>query len=136
MKIERRNGGIFLSQEAYVHRVVDATGMSHCKQTKTPLPHPHPLYRGRVVTNDEQHLYMPKCPYRIISGSQIYLSTRTRPDIVTMVSMLGQFQADPGVSDWKALKYLLKYLKITVDYGISLCTSDLDHSLHSYSDVD
>lgn len=79
---------------------------------------------------------MENVPYRSILGSLIYLSTRTTPDIATAVSMLGKFQGDPGISDWKAMKHLPQYLKGPVHYSISLCTFHLDQGMHAYSDVD
>lgn len=40
-------------------------------------------------------------PYRQILCSLLYLSTRTRPDTAVDVSMLVNYQADPGPGHWK-----------------------------------
>lgn len=110
--------------------------MPDCKPTDTPLPLAHTLYRDRVATSEEEQRHMATVTFRSILGSLIYLSTRTRPDISTAVSMLGKFQADPAPCDWKALKHLLRYLKGTVAYGVNLCNSNVCDGLQAYSDAD
>lgn len=135
VKMEKRPEGLFLSQSAYATRILDAAKMSDCKPTSTPLPLAHPLYRERKPATDDERRDMSSVPYRSVLGSLIYLSTRTRPDIATAVSLLGKYQADPTPTDWKALKHLLRYIKGTVDYGIVLPSHD-NSALTAYSDAD
>ncbi|CAL9130224.1 unnamed protein product [Musa textilis] len=37
----------------------------------------------------------------------------TRSDIVHALSVTSKYQADPGLEHWKAVKYILKYLRMT-----------------------
>lgn len=136
IKIDRRDDGLFLSQGAYTRRVLDMAKMADCKPTGTPLPLAHPLYREQAASTPSQRQEMSTVPYRQVLGSLIYLSTRTRPDIATAVSMLGKFQADPVSSDWKALKHLLRYLKGSLDYGILFPYQSDSHGLEAWSDAD
>lgn len=75
-------------------------------------------------------------PYLHILGSLIFLSTRTRPDISTAVSMLGKFQQDPSPKDWKAMTHLLRYLKGTAHMGIWTPTDSQKTDLQAWTDAD
>lgn len=66
----------------------------------------------------------------------LYLSTRTRTDISTAVSLLGKFQADPGPVQWKYLQHLLRYLIQTPEYGLLYPTKNVRPTLEAYSDAD
>lgn len=79
---------------------------------------------------------MAAVPYRIVLGSLIYLSTRTRPYIATAVSFLCKFQFDPTPTDWKALKHLLRYIRRTTRLGILIPSNSVNQGLHGYSDAD
>lgn len=136
IKMNRRDDGLFLSQGAYTSRVLEMAKMSDCKPTSTPLPMAHSLYRKRVTSTEKERQEMTSIPYRQVLGSLIYLSTRTRPDISTAVSMLGKFQADPTIKDWKALKHLLRYLKGTLQYGLLFPFKSDHHGLQAWSDAD
>jgi hypothetical protein len=65
-------------------------------------------------------------------GSLNYLTT-TRPDIAYFVSVLSQFMVKPLESHWNATKAVLKYLKVTLDYGIKYIDAS-DVELTGYSD--
>ncbi|XP_070020311.1 secreted RxLR effector protein 161-like [Nicotiana sylvestris] len=54
--------------------------------------------------------------YSSIVGSLMYAQTCTRPDISFAVGMLGRYQSNEGIDQWKAAKKVLRYLKGTKDY--------------------
>lgn len=56
--------------------------------------------------------------YRHIIGSLLYLSTRSRPDITTAVSILSQFVAKPTQHLLRCAKRVLVYLHHTHKYGL------------------
>lgn len=66
----------------------------------------------------------------------MYLETRNRPDIPTAVSMLGKFQADPGLKQWRCLKEILRYLINSTNYGIDLPKGEGKVEVRAYSDED
>ena len=42
----------------------------------------------------------------------------TRPDIAYVVSLLSRYMSNPGRDRWEALKWILRYLKGTTDFGL------------------
>ena len=42
----------------------------------------------------------------------------TRPDIAEPASVLGRFNSNPGMTNWKAVKHLLRYLAGTLDMEV------------------
>ena len=56
--------------------------------------------------------------YQSAIGSLTYLSVSTRPDITYAVGNLAKFSSKPTKVHWMALKYVLHYLKGTMDHGI------------------
>lgn len=75
-------------------------------------------------------------PFRSLLGALLYLSTRTRPDLATAVSMLGKYQSDPGPAQWKLLKQLLRYLRGTTKHGLNLPKASNKVKLDAWSDAD
>ena len=56
--------------------------------------------------------------YRQMIWSLMYL-TNTRPDIYFAVNTLSQFLTDPRHVDLILAKHILRYLRGTIDYGLS-----------------
>jgi hypothetical protein len=72
--------------------------------------------------------------YRQIIGSLMYL-TNTRPDICFAVNTLSQFLVEPRRVHLVAAKHVMRYLKGTMDYGLSY-DGDHDFTLIGYTDAD
>jgi hypothetical protein len=70
--------------------------------------------------------------YRQIIGSLMYL-TNTRPDIYFFVNALSQFLVEPRRVHLVAAKHVMRYLKGTLDYGLSY-NGDHDFRLSGYTD--
>ena len=136
IKIDRSPNGLFLSQRAYTERLINAAGMTDAKPKRTPLPLAHKLYEKPMPTTDADKLTMRGKPYREILGALLYLSTRTRPDIATAVSLLGKFQADPGPTQWKHLLHVVRYLIHTPEHELFIKSNNGQPRLEAYSDAD
>jgi len=136
VKIEFRTDGIFLSQSSYTQKIIEMANMCDAKPTLYPLPLSHPLYEEvkDLSTNDTQAMKM--VPFRKVLGALLFLSTRTRPDISTAVSMIAKFQSNPSPSHWKMLKHVVKYLIGTKEFGILLPSQSTDVEVLSWSDAD
>jgi hypothetical protein len=73
--------------------------------------------------------------YRSIIGMLLYLSTNTRPDITFAVSQVARFSHAPKQSHATAVKMILRYLKRTADFGMTVQpTGNLN--LDTYVDAD
>jgi len=57
--------------------------------------------------------------YLSLIGSLLYI-TQTRPDIQFVVSLVAQFGGNPGVTHLETAKYILCYLKGTVNFNLVL----------------
>ena len=67
-------------------------------------------------------------------GSLLYLTT-SRPDISYSVGVSARYQANPKESHATALKRIIKYVKITADFGV-WCSKNTNDILVGYSDTD
>ncbi|GJR42035.1 zinc finger, CCHC-type containing protein [Tanacetum coccineum] len=52
-------------------------------------------------------------------GCLMYAMTSTRPDIAYAVGRLSRFTSNPSRQHWQAIKRVFKYLKGTINYGLS-----------------
>ena len=41
------------------------------------------------------------------------------PDLSFLVSLLARFQANPGIKHWEVLMHVIRYIKNTLDYGLT-----------------
>lgn len=93
MSITRQTNGMIISQYAYSERIIASAGILDCMPVETPLPLVHKLSRERGMVRKTIRVEVTAVRYRTILGSLIYLSTRTRPEIATDVSLLEIFNA-------------------------------------------
>lgn len=108
-------GKIFMYQRKYTLDVLKRFGMENSKPVKTPLEVGIKLQKPDKVDQDE----IKKFPYQRLIGSLMYLAVSTRPDIAFAVNSLSQFNNCYTQEHWTAAKRILRYLKGTLDYGIT-----------------
>jgi hypothetical protein len=102
---------IFLNQGKYEVEILKRFDMLECKSMNTPMETNLKLL---VYTSSE----LVDAPlYRQIIGSLMYL-TNTRPDICFVVNTLSQYLVDPRHVHLVAAKYVMRYLKGMLDYGL------------------
>ena len=58
---------------------------------------------------------MSKVPYASTIGSLMYAMVCTRPDIAHAVGVVSRFMSRPGKQHWEAVKWILRYLKGSLD---------------------
>ena len=68
---------------------------------------------------------------RTLVGSLLWISQGTRPDLAPVVSLLASHQSNPGNGHIKAARYVIKYLKGTIDKGITF-SNDKDTELEAF----
>jgi hypothetical protein len=134
---DRAKRSITLSQQKYTLDVLKRYGMENCDPVGTPMLPGLKLAKEQAPTTPEEIEYMKKVPYINAVGSLMYLAIATRPDIAHAVGILARFSANPGIAHWKAVKHLLRYLKGTVNYGITYSPTTTNPALFTtYSDAD
>ncbi len=85
--------------------------MEKCKPIQTPLVG---NWRKEDATSGE---VVEATVYRLLVGSLMYL-VNTRPDLCYAVNEMSQAMVQPTKMFWKASKHILKYLKVTSQYGL------------------
>jgi hypothetical protein len=117
---------IFLNQGKYTVEILKRFDMLECKSMNTPME--------LELLGDTSSDLIDATLYRQIIGSPMYL-TNTRPDICFAVNTLSQFLVEPRRVHLVAAKHVMRYLKGTMDYGLSY-DGDHDFTLSGYSDAD
>ncbi|XP_060962123.1 secreted RxLR effector protein 161-like [Cannabis sativa] len=84
----------------------------------------------------EEKEEMEEIPYAMALGCLMYVMVSTRPDIAHDLSILSRFMSNPGINHWRALKWLLRYLRGTSDIGLTYKRVSEKVTLKGYVDVD
>lgn len=108
------NNTITLTQSSFIDKILAEAGLSDCYPTKTPMAPSHLKDSNLDTTTSDSREYLH------IVGQFNWLTTKTRPDIAYAVSRLQRKSAKPNVTDMKACKSLLRYLKGQRCLGIAL----------------
>jgi hypothetical protein len=119
---------IFHNQGKYMVKILKRFDMLECKPMNTPMEG-----KLKLLVNTSSDL-IDATLYRQIIGSLMYL-TNTRPDICFAVNTLSQFLVEPRHVHLVAAKHVMRYLKGTMDYGLSY-DGDHDFTLSGYTNVD
>jgi hypothetical protein len=122
------SSGIFLSQEQYIHDLLDRANMIHCNPCTTPVDTKPKVSSalGKPVGNATE--------FRSLAGALQYL-TITRPDISYAVQQICLFMHDPKEPHLQLLKRVLRYLQGTITHGLSI-TKSSSSDIIAYSDAD
>lgn len=129
IEVKKTNDSKFMiRQKGYIEKVLDKFGLQESKISKYPLD---PSY-GK--TNSE--LLMRNTEYQCLTGSLLYISVNSRPDIAASVAILARKTSNPTQEDWNELKRVAKYLKGTADMYLQLCCeSEVPNVLYGYADA-
>ncbi|GKC45228.1 zinc finger, CCHC-type containing protein, partial [Tanacetum coccineum] len=126
IKIKRENKGIVITQSHYIEKILKKFNREDCSPVSTPMDPIEKLKpnTGRPVDQLE---------YSRAIGCFMYAVTSTRPDIAYAVGRLSRFTSNPSRQHWHVITRVFKYLKGTMNYGLSYvgCPSVLE----PYSDA-
>lgn len=129
---KRKEKSIFINQEKYIHDMLSKFGMDDCKPVSTPL---EPISNNETI--DQNSVDMSKIPYRSAVGSIMYAMVGTRPDIAAAFGYVSRYLDKPEWKHWIAVKRIFRYLKGTMDSGISFKFSDENNiNLVGFADSD
>ena len=127
---DRDNRQMKLHQAQYLSNLLEKFGMQDCKPAATPVDQSTKLMpnEGEPVEKDK---------YQALVGGLTYAVTATRPDLAQALGTVNQFCSNPGEEHWKAAKRILRYIKGTIDYGITFDgNKETDVELKGYVDAD
>jgi len=109
--VEPHPAELLLHQRQHTLDILERTGMTGCKPYSTPIDTQGKLSKaeGTPVTDPTA--------YRSLAGALQYL-TFTRPDITYAVQQICLHMHDPWEPHLITLKWILRYLRGTVDFGL------------------
>ena len=112
---DRKNRMIGLSQVAYIDKVLVRFAMQNFKKGITPFKHGLHLSKDQCPKTTEENKQMRAVPYASAVNSLMYVILCTRQDLCHAVSLISRYQQNPGPDHWTAVKYIIKYLRMTRD---------------------
>jgi hypothetical protein len=133
---DRKTRSITIDQIGYINRVLDRFEMTDSRKRSTPMEagyKPHALRE-----EDGEKPYQDVSNYQKAIGSLLYAALGTRPDITYAITVLGRYAAKPSVFHWEAVKHLLRYLRGTSEYKLTIYDPDRspESSILCYADAD
>ncbi|MCO5593532.1 hypothetical protein L7F22_047546 [Adiantum nelumboides] len=113
MHIKRncKSGILELSQEEYIHKVLQHFNMQGGKALSTPMAAYVELSKNDSPKSDAEKAEMENVPYSSAVGSLMYAMVSTRPNITFAVGVVSRYMANPGKTHWEARKHVLRYFK-------------------------
>jgi hypothetical protein len=110
---KRSSSGLFLSQAKYAAEVLDKANMSSCNPRQTPIE-----VHSKLSAQDGPPVADPTL-YRSLVGALQYLML-TWPDIAHAVQQVCLYMHDLRESHFALIKHILRYIKGTMEYGLTL----------------
>jgi Reverse transcriptase (RNA-dependent DNA polymerase) len=112
-----------LSQEGYANMFVEAMGLQNAVASPKMTPYRSGLpidtlsqHESNLSDTEREKL---RLKFRSYLGMLNWLSISTRPDLTTVHSLLATATESPTLAHLNALRHVGRYLKATMDYGIS-----------------
>jgi hypothetical protein len=98
MKItrDRKAGLLFLSQHAYIEKVLQRFNMHDAQSISTPIAPHFKLSAEQCARSDEDIEYMSKVLYCSAVGSLMYDMVCSRPDLSYAMSIVSRYMSNPG----------------------------------------
>ena len=117
---DRQQRMLYLSQKAYLEKVIRDHGMWESNPMTTPMDSTTRLTAsepGYVCPPDEKHRYQSAV------GSLMYAMLGTRPDIAFAVSVVSRYASNPNQTHWKAVKRIFRYLRHSLNLRLTFSGS-------------
>nr|KAJ0217072.1 hypothetical protein LSAT_V11C300142760 [Lactuca sativa] len=126
IRIRKGNNGISISQSHYIEKILKKFNFKNCSPVITPIDPSLKLLpnKGSPVSQLE---------YSRAIGCLMYAMTSTRLDIAYVVGRLSRYTSNPSSHHWQAESRVFKYLKGTMNYGLTY--SGYPSVLEGYSDA-
>ncbi|CAM8877731.1 unnamed protein product [Rhodiola kirilowii] len=129
LEVSYTSSGLFVGQAKYARDILSRAGLDEVAPVHTPLSVSTQLVSGTDAPFSDPTLF------RSLVGAIQYL-TITRPDIAFAVNSVSQFLQAPRDEHFKAVKRILRYVKGTIHFGLSISPSSASATVLGYSDAD
>jgi hypothetical protein len=113
---DRKAGLLFLSQHAYIEKVLQCFNMHDAQPVSTPIAPHFKLSVEQCASSDEDIEYMSKVPYCSVVGSLMYAMVCSRPDLSYVISIVRRYMSNPGKEHWRAVQWIFRFLRGTADH--------------------
>jgi hypothetical protein len=120
---------IHINQSGYNRTILERYGMQNSKPASTPLS-----TGARLTKATTMDVLADQKEYQSMVGSLMYAMLATRPDLAQSIQQISQFSQMPMRTHEKAAKQALRYLRGTVDEGITY-NGNLGMRLEFWSDA-
>nr|GEU92126.1 copia protein [Tanacetum cinerariifolium] len=110
IQIHQSSLGILINQAKYAQEILIKHGMTLCDSIGTPMATKH-------LDADLSGTSFDQTKYRSTVGALMYLTT-SRPDIVHATCYCARYLAKPTKKHLTAVKWILRYLKNTINIGL------------------
>ncbi|RVW79759.1 Retrovirus-related Pol polyprotein from transposon TNT 1-94 [Vitis vinifera] len=133
---DRDAGLLYVSQQKYIEKLMQAFHMDHSKPVSTPLAQHFKFDHSTLPSTDEEVEYMKSVPYSSVVGSLMYAMVCTRPDLAFAISVVSRFMSNPGKAHWEAVKWIMRYLKGSSSVCLVYGNGDVSSGLVGFTDSD
>ncbi|GJV59324.1 zinc finger, CCHC-type containing protein [Tanacetum coccineum] len=124
--IKCENKEIVITQSHYIEKILKKFNREDCSPVSTPMD---PVKKLKPNTSKP----VDQLEYSRAIGCLMYAMTSTRPDIAYAVGRLSRFTSNHSREHWQAITRVFKYLKGTMNYGLSYV--GYPSVLEAYSDT-
>lgn len=132
---DRKAGTVKLSQHKYLREILERFNMADCNPVSTPADPNVKLTHDETLGEDPERIELKEVPYQEAVGSLLFAAQVTRPDIQFAVHLVSRFNQQFNRSHWTAVKRIFRYLRGTLDVGITYRRDD-NNAIHGYCDAD
>jgi len=123
-----------ISKAEYTKNVLKMFNMSNAKHVNVPLGDHFKMSMAQAPIMENEKALMSEVLYASTLGSLMYTMICTRPDNAQAVGIISKYISNLGKGHWRAIKWILRYLKKSSD--MTLCYDSTDIRLHGYVDSD
>jgi ATP-binding cassette subfamily B (MDR/TAP) protein 1 len=93
---DRKVGLLFLSQHAYIEKVLQRFNMHDAQSVSTPIASHFKLSAEQCASSDEDIEYMLKVPYCSAVGSWMYYMVCSRLDLSYAMNVVSRYMSNSG----------------------------------------
>ena len=124
-----------------MEKVLKRFNISDVKHVNVPLGGHFKLSKAHAPTTEDEKALMSEVPYASALGSLMYAivclmyaMVCTRPDIAQAVKVVSRYMSNPEKEHWRAIKWILRYLKGSSDMALFYDGTNI--RLHGHVDSD